>query len=87
METVQGKIPANWGTGQAEIDKGPRKMTQEVEVFIPGGPQGVQAELGNRAGEGSLSGSRISAPTKPPRLTPTLFHACPLGGRQRQGKK
>lgn len=45
METTQGTMSASWGWGQAEIDKGPRKRPPEVEVFIPGRPKGLQAEL------------------------------------------
>lgn len=32
--TAPGKVPEHWGPGQAEVEKGPRKMTREMEVFI-----------------------------------------------------
>lgn len=32
--TAQGQVPENWGPRPAVVEEGPRKMTQEMEVFI-----------------------------------------------------
>lgn len=41
LGTAGGKVFVNWGSGQAEVHEGPRKMTQEMEVFILGRLQSI----------------------------------------------
>lgn len=66
--SAQGKLPASWRSGQAEVDKDPRKMTQVMEVCILGRRQSIlgRARIAKKlTGNAQEQGAVFQLPQQP----------------------